>query len=72
MIPGKPVETPRWVAMRSDRVQVGELPRKDDPEPTHALTKRNSQSANDGPEVTGDLAKIEELPAVTFRRNPEG
>ena len=62
------MEIPQWSAMRSDRVQVGELLKKDDLDWTHALTKRNNGSVNDGLEMTGDLAKTEEPPAVTFRK----
>jgi hypothetical protein len=63
---GQPVETPRWVAMRSVRARVDDLPTKDDPEQTHALKKRSNLSANDGPKVIGDLAMIEEPLAATF------
>jgi hypothetical protein len=68
MIPGNQWEIPRWSAVRSDRVQVDDLPEKDDPDETHALTKRSNRSVNGGPEMTGDLAKIEEPLAVTFQK----
>lgn len=54
--------------MRSDRVQVDELPKKDDLDETHALTKRSNRLVNGGREMTGDLAKIEEPSPVTFRK----
>lgn len=54
--------------MRRDRVQVDDLPKKDDLGWTHALRKRSNRSVNGGPEMTGDLAKIEEPPAVRFRK----